>query len=192
MSPALRQARGPSGEDRLRTRRGLAQELEGQRRFAFPSRLAHAEWMNESDRQPADPALRAAVVLARWLDGRFVDPLLGLFLPGIGDVLGSALGIYPIFLAWRRQAPKALVARMLLNLAVDALGGAIPIVGDLWDFLFRAHTRNLALLQARTSDGPVKGRPVDTLIVLAAALVLVASLAAPLVALVVLVRWIRG
>jgi hypothetical protein len=148
--------------------------------------------MNESDRQPADPALRAAVVLARWLDGRFVDPLLGLFLPGIGDVLGSALGIYPIFLAWRRQAPKALVARMLLNLAVDALGGAIPIVGDLWDFLFRAHTRNLALLQARTSDGPVKGRPVDTLILLAAALVLVASLAAPLVALVVLVRWIRG
>ena len=79
-----------------------------------------------------------------------------------------------------------------LRIEVDALGGAIPIIGDLWDFLFRAHTRNLALLQARTSDGPVKSRPSDTLIVLAAALVLLASLAAPLVVLVALVKWIRG
>ena len=128
------------------------------------------------------------MVLARWLDGRFVDPLLGLVLPGIGDVLGSALGIYPIFLAWKRQAPRTLLARMLLNLAVDALGGAI--VGDLWDFLFRAHTRNLALLQARTGQGPVKSRPTDTLVVIGAALALLAALAAPLVALVALVKWL--
>jgi hypothetical protein len=150
--------------------------------------------MTESEIAPRrrDPALEAAVVLARWLDGRFVDPLLGLLLPGIGDVLGSALGIYPILLAWRRRAPKALLARMLLNLAVDALGGAIPIIGDIWDFLFRAHTRNLALLQARAAEGPVKSRPADTLIVGAAALVLVAALAAPLVALVVIIKWLRG
>src|SRR5690349_16786073 len=84
-----------------------------------------------------DRALEAAATLARWLGGRFVDPLLGLLLPGVGDLLGSALGLYPIVLAWRRRAPKALLARMLLNLAADAAGGAIPIVGDIWDFLFR-------------------------------------------------------
>jgi Domain of unknown function (DUF4112) len=153
--------------------------------------------VSAKDLRPRDPALRAATTLARWLDGRFVDPLLGLFLPGLGDVLGSALGIYPIYLAWRRQAPKALLARMLLNLAVDALGGALPIVGDVWDFLFRAHTRNLALLEARSHDGddhagPVKSRPVDSLIVIGAGLALLAALAAPLVVLVAIVKWLRG
>jgi Domain of unknown function (DUF4112) len=137
-----------------------------------------------------DPALEAATTLARWLDGRFLDPALGFLLPGVGDVLSSALGIYPIFLAWRRQAPKALLARMLLNLAVDALGGSVPIVGDIWDFFFQAHTRNLALLQARTQQGTPVSRPTDTLVVAAAAVALVAALAAPLVLLVVLAKWL--
>ena len=84
--------------------------------------------------EPPDRALAAAETLARWLDGRFLDPLLGLLLPGVGDLLGSALGLYPVLLAWQRRAPKALLARMLLNLAADAAGGAIPVIGDIWDF----------------------------------------------------------
>ena len=150
--------------------------------------------MRRDERPTQDPALRAAVVLARWLDGRFVDPLLGLLLPGVGDMLASALGIYPVFLAWRRGAPRALLARMLLNLAIDALGGAVPIVGDVWDFLFRAHARNLALLQARAPDGggSVKSRPVDTLVVAAAGLALLLALAAPIVALAAVVKWLRS
>src|SRR5215831_8596655 len=102
-----------------------------------------------------DHALEVAATLARWLDGRFVDPLLGLLLPGIGDLLGSALGLYPVALAWRRGAPKTLLARMILNLAADAAGGAIPIVGDIWDSFFHAHARNLDLLRARQSAGQV-------------------------------------
>src|SRR4030095_7158213 len=91
-----------------------------------------------------------------WLAPRFVDPLLGLLLPGIGDLLSAALGLYPVFLAWQRRAPKSLLARMILNLAADAAGGAIPVLGDIWDFLFRAHARNLALPRARAS-GPAGG-----------------------------------
>ena len=79
-------------------------------------------------RRSGDPALQAATTLARWLDDRYLDPLLGL-VPVVGDVLSAALGVYPIYLAWRRQAPGSLLARMLLNLAIDALGGAVPIVG---------------------------------------------------------------
>jgi hypothetical protein len=139
-----------------------------------------------------DPELAAAAALARWMDDRFLDPLLGLFLPGAGDVLGTILGIYPVWLAWRRGAPMALLARMLLNLAVDALGGAVPIVGDIWDFLFRAHARNLALLEARASGGEVRGRPTDALVVAGAALLLVAALAAPIVLAVALVRAVAG
>jgi hypothetical protein len=140
--------------------------------------------------EPRDPAIEAATTLARWMDGRFLDPLLGLVLPGVGDLLSSALGIYPVWLAWRRGAPKALIARMLLNLAVDAAGGSVPIVGDVWDFFFRAHARNLALLQARAKDGTVAGRPTDALVVAAAGVAVVAALALPIVVVVAIVKWL--
>src|SRR4051812_41560391 len=129
-----------------------------------------------------DRALDAATTLARWLDHRFVDPLLGLLLPGVGDLLGSALGMYPVLLAWQRGAPKSLLARMILNLAADAAGGAIPVLGDVWDFLFRAHARNLDLLRARAREGEVRGHWTDALVVGGALLVLVAALALPVIA----------
>jgi hypothetical protein len=125
------------------------------------------------------------------LDNRFLDPLLGLLLPGAGDVLSSALGLYPVFLAWRRGAPQVLLARMLLNLAVDALGGAVPLAGDIWDFFFRAHARNLALLEARAqAGGEVRSRPVDTLIVIGAGAIFVAALVLPVLVVVAVVRWL--
>jgi hypothetical protein len=126
-------------------------------------------------------ALRAAEALERWLDKRFLDPLLGLVLPGVGDLLSSALGLYPVALAWRRRAPKALLARMILNLAADAAGGSIPIVGDVWDFFFRAHARNHALLRARLGKGEVRSHWSDGLVVAGAIAALVAALALPVV-----------
>jgi Domain of unknown function (DUF4112) len=143
----------------------------------------------DEPRDAPDPALDAAVTLARWMDQRFLDPLLGLFLPGVGDLISSGLGVYPILLAWRRGAPGALVARMLLNLSVDALGGSIPVLGDIWDFLFRAHSRNVTLLKARAvGGGKVRSRPADVLIVAAAAALFLVALAAPVVVAIVVVR----
>ena len=146
-------------------------------------------------RRPAeqpDRALEAAETLAHWLDNRFVDPLLGVLLPGIGDLLGSALGLYPVLLAWQRRAPKSLLARMLLNLAADAAGGAIPVLGDIWDFLFRAHARNLDLLRTRARAGEVRGHWSDTFVVGGALLVLVAALALPVLGAVWLFRAVFG
>jgi Domain of unknown function (DUF4112) len=125
--------------------------------------------------------LRVAETLARWLDDHYIDPLIGALLPGLGDFLGSALGLYPVVLAWRRRAPKALLARMLLNLAADAAGGSIPVLGDIWDFVFRAHARNLALLRARLSAGEVRGHWSDGLVIAGALLVLLAALAVPVI-----------
>jgi hypothetical protein len=139
-----------------------------------------------------DPALEAATKLAHWLDGRFVDPLLGLLLPGVGDLISGALGVYPILLAWRARAPKALLARMFLNLSIDAVGGAVPVLGDIWDFMFRAHAKNLALLQSRARDGALRSRPADVLVLVGAVLVFLAALAVPVVAAVLLVRALRG
>jgi hypothetical protein len=126
-----------------------------------------------------DRALAAAATLARWMDDRFLDPLLGLVLPGVGDLLGSLLGLYPVVLAWRRRAPKALLARMLLNLAADAAGGAIPIVGDIWDFMFKANARNLELLEARSTGRVVRGHWSDRVMIALAIVAFLAALALP-------------
>jgi Domain of unknown function (DUF4112) len=127
-----------------------------------------------------DRALVAAETLARWLDDRFLDPLLGLVLPGVGDLLGSLLGLYPVLLAAQRRAPKALLARMLLNLAADAAGGAIPIVGDIWDFMFKAHARNLDLLRARSAgNSVVRGHWSDRAVVALAVVAVLAAFALP-------------
>ena len=102
-----------------------------------------------SDGGDGEHDLRAAETLARWLDDRFLDPLLGFFLPGVGDLIGSALGLYVVVVAWRRRLPLVTVARMLVNLGVDALVGVVPIAGDLFDVAWKANRRNVRLLRER-------------------------------------------
>jgi Domain of unknown function (DUF4112) len=121
--------------------------------------------------------IRAAETLARWLDDRFLDPLLGLVLPGVGDVVGSALGLYVVGVALRRRLPLVTVARMLMNLGVDALIGAVPLAGDLFDIAWKANRRNVALLRARHEAR--QDTVGDWLRVAGAMLLLGAALAAP-------------
>ncbi len=100
-------------------------------------------------RDSGDGDIRAAATLARWLDDRFLDPVLGPFVPGVGDVVGSALGLYVVVVAFRRKLPLVTVSRMLMNLGIDALVGAVPIAGDLFDFAWKANRRNVRLLRER-------------------------------------------
>jgi len=103
----------------------------------------------------ADPLARART-LARLLDTaakvpgtgiRFgADAILGL-VPGLGDIAGAALAGYMVLLAQRLGAPRAVVLRMLANVAVDTVGGTIPLLGDLFDVAYKSNTRNLALLE---------------------------------------------
>jgi hypothetical protein len=95
---------------------------------------------------PHDVAI--AVRLADWLDDRYVDPIVGFLLPGAGDVLTTLVGLYPVFVAVRRRMPAVVVARMVRNLGIDLLVGAIPIVGDIFDFFYKAHRMNADLLLA--------------------------------------------
>jgi len=126
-----------------------------------------------------DPELAAAAAIARWMDQRFLDPLLGFVLPGAGDLISAGLGMYTLNLARRRGAPRVVLARMLMNLAVDTLCGSIPIAGDVWDVLFRAQVRNVELLRAHMHAGEVRSSPGDWLVVAGAALAFAAALALP-------------
>jgi len=118
-----------------------------------------------------------AVWMADWIDDRYIDPLVGLILPGAGDLLFAAVGMYPVFVALRRRMPAIVAARMIRNVAIDLLFGAIPVVGDFFDFVFKAHRRNANLLLERHVLGPSPLR--DWAAVLGAVLALVVALAVP-------------
>jgi hypothetical protein len=91
-----------------------------------------------------------------------LDPVLGL-LPVAGDVPTSLVGAYVLVQAVRLDVPRETVARMVANLVVDAVVGSIPLVGDVGDVVWRAHDRNVALLEARLRDPD--GASTDVLVV---------------------------
>ncbi len=73
------------------------------------------------------------------------DGLIGL-VPGVGDLITGALGLYLIFEARRLGAQRWTMVRMLMNWGIDFTIGAIPLVGDLFDFAFKSNSRNIRLL----------------------------------------------
>jgi hypothetical protein len=136
----------------------------------------------------ADPGIARARKISNVLDKAYLDPVLGLLVPGVGDLVSSLFGLYVVGIAIDRRLPMVVVARMLINLGLDATIGAIPLAGDLFDFAFKAHTRNLELLEQR--HGLVRARASDWAYVAGAALALVAAIAVPIYLIVMLVSWL--
>lgn len=75
-----------------------------------------------------------------------LDPLIGL-LPISGDIVTGLIGLYVVAEAALVRAPLALLVRMLVNLALDVVIGAIPVVGDIFDAVWKANVRNVELLE---------------------------------------------
>src|SRR4029077_10101358 len=108
--------------------------------------------------QPRSRADRIARIdaLATLLDTAFVlpgtnirfgfDAMIGL-VPGIGDAITTLMSLYIVREARELGAPRHLIARMLVNVALDGIVGAVPFLGDAFDVMWRANRRNMALLR---------------------------------------------
>jgi len=120
--------------------------------------------------------LAAARTLVKVLDTWQLDPIIGLFVPGLGDLITAFVGTFIVVVAGRTGMPPIVIARMLLNLGIDVGIGAIPLVGDIGDFAFRANKKNLALLEDRHARD-TKSTWKDWLAVLGAAAFLIAAIA---------------
>jgi hypothetical protein len=145
------------------------------------------------------PADRKLDSLRRWAalfdhafripgtDIRFgLDPILGL-VPGIGDLATPALSVLILVHGARLRVPKVVLARMVLNALIDFGVGAIPVVGDLFDFAWKSNDWNLALLErhARPGVGATRG---DWIFVAACVAVVLLAAIVPLVLLAWLLR----
>lgn len=106
----------------------------------------------------ADPQTRLTHLrqLARALDTavripgtnvRFgLDALVGL-IPGVGDVTTGLASVFVILSAAQMGVPPAVLARMVLNVAIDTGVGVIPLLGDFFDVGWKSNTRNVALVE---------------------------------------------
>ena len=89
-----------------------------------------------------DQAIR--VPGTQWRFG--IDALFGL-VPGLGDLAGAVVAVYALHVARILRAPAPIQLHMLSNITVDAVVGTVPVIGDVFDFIFKAQTRNLVLLE---------------------------------------------
>ena len=71
---------------------------------------------------------------------------IGLF-PAVGDIITTALSLFIVHEAYQLGAPRHVIVRMLGNVALDGVFGAVPLVGDAFDVLWRANRRNMRLLR---------------------------------------------
>jgi hypothetical protein len=86
-----------------------------------------------------------------------LDPLIGL-IPVLGDLIAMAIGSYIVLTAARLGVPRAVVMRMLVNLGIDVVLGAVPFAGDVLDAAWKANSRNARLLEQALDDPKRAGR----------------------------------
>jgi hypothetical protein len=119
-----------------------------------------------------DQAVARLDALARLMDAAFVIPgtnirmgldgLIGL-LPIAGDLISSMVSSYIVWEARQLGVPRWILARMMLNVAIDTAVGSVPVVGDAFDVMFRANLKNMTLLKRylERQAGPAAGAIFD-------------------------------
>ncbi len=112
------------------------------------------------------PALKNLDTLARLMDSQFkipgtdirfgLDALVGL-VPGAGDFSTFIVSGYMLTVLAKNGASGFVLARMALNVLIDSLFGAIPILGDIFDVAFKANQRNMKLMHQHYVEGRHRG-----------------------------------
>jgi hypothetical protein len=145
--------------------------------------------MREPDENVDDRDVERARMLTRLLDDAVripgtdfrigLDPVIGL-VPGAGDLVTGAMSAYLLVVARRAGASNAVLLRMLANLGIDALVGAVPLLGDLFDAGYKANRRNMRIIEehlARPAATRRASRGVAALVLLLAVGVTVGTIA---------------
>lgn len=118
------------------------------RQYATPRNLKHIDY------------------LARLMDAQFrlpgtnfrfgLDAIIGL-IPGGGDLSTFAVSGYMLWIMAQNGASGFVLARMVLNVLLDTIVGSIPILGDLFDMVYKSNMRNLRLMQEHYREGRHSG-----------------------------------
>jgi Domain of unknown function (DUF4112) len=142
-----------------------------------------------------DPRIADVEAVARWFDYAFELPggfrfglagIIGL-IPGIGDLVDALISLFIIYRAVELRISRVAIARMLVNVGIEALAGAVPFVGDVFDIVFKANRRNYLLLKRHLSD-PQSQRRSDWWFLILTVVLVMAGIALPIIGLIVLIK----
>ncbi len=124
-------------------------------------------------------------MVSDFLDSKFKIPgtsitfgadfIIGL-IPGIGDVAGYVLSSALVVAMARHGASTKIILKMLGNVILDAVVGAIPIIGDLFDLTYKANRRNYRMLKEHHQSGKHSGSAWGMVILVIVALIAIFSL----------------
>ena len=125
--------------------------------------------------------LRWVEAVSKLMDSKFVipgtkfrfglDPIMSL-VPILGDLSTYIVSGVLIYTMYRNGASRKLVIKMAINATLDALMGAIPIIGTAFDMFYKANDRNVRLLKEHYEEGKHTGSGKGILIVALLALVI--------------------
>jgi hypothetical protein len=107
-------------------------------RYSRRAALERLDWMAN--------LMDSAIVLPGTNITVGLDAVIGL-VPGVGDTITTVISLWMVKEAHELGAPKHIIARMIGNVALDGLVGAVPLLGDAFDVMFRANRRNIKLLR---------------------------------------------
>ncbi len=121
-----------------------------------------------------------------------LDALLGL-IPGVGDIIGGLLSTWIVIGGLRHRVPARIILRMILNIAIDLLGGAIPVAGDVFDFLYEENVKNMRLLEKhRDRRRPPRSTAAIAFVAMLIVLFVLAMAVGVVFAVIALVLWLIG
>ena len=133
--------------------------------------------------------------MARWFDYAFELPggfrfglagIIGL-IPGIGDIIDALISLYIVVRAVQLGLSRVAIARMVVNVGIESVLGALPFVGDLLVVGFKANRRNYRLLQQHMYE-PARQKSRDWLFLAVTGVLLIACLSLPIIAIVLLLQ----
>lgn len=116
-----------------------------------------------------------------------LDPIINL-VPVLGDVSGFVISSALLLSMVKHGVSRKVVIVMVLNILVDAIIGGIPLIGQIFDFYFKANSRNLKLLKEHYEEGKHQGSGTGVLIGIGVVLFIVMALIVYPV--VLLTRWL--
>jgi hypothetical protein len=134
---------------------------------------------------PADSRLRWIESISTFLDNQFrvpgtnfrfgLDPILGL-IPFGGSAASFAISAGLLLTMVKYGVSRKVLILMVGNLLLDAILGSIPVVGNIFDFFYKANQRNVNLLKRHYQEGKYTGSGTGILIAIALALLVILAL----------------
>ena len=153
--------------------------------------------MTEPKREAS--SLKWAKRYARVLDSNFkipgtnlsfgLDPIIGL-IPGLGDAVAMGFQFLLVISLLKNGSSGKLRAKLILNVLLDSAIGSVPVIGQVWDFFYKANERNLRLTEEYLLEGKHKGS--GKLIWLAVLFLLIVTIVMIVYVIVWFVSWVIG